>query len=97
MLPKRADPVAGSLLATIVLGAFLALPVLILALIVRLVVRAVRSSSSPANSEVETEFSSRFHELEEGILDASAGEGAEGSPRRRRRPGIPHLWRRSDS
>jgi hypothetical protein len=70
MLPKRADPVAGSLVATIVLGAFLALPVLILALIVWMVVRAGRRSSSPGNAEMDPEFSSRFHDLEEGILDA---------------------------
>ena len=70
MLPKRADPVAGSLVATIVLGALLALPVLIIALIVWIVVRAGRGSSSPAKVEMDPEFSSRFHALEEGILDA---------------------------
>ena len=70
MIPKRADPVAGSLVATIVLGAVLALPVLIIALIVWMVVRAGRRSSSPGEPEVDAEFSSRFHDLEEGILDA---------------------------
>jgi hypothetical protein len=53
-----------------VLGAFLALPVLIIALIVWILVRAGRSSSSPGKPEMDPEFSSRFHTLEEGILDA---------------------------
>jgi hypothetical protein len=85
LLPRRADPVAGALLGTIVLGALIAFPVLIVALIVWLVVRAAGTRSSPAKPDVDDEFGARFHELEEGILDANATKRPEGS-RRRRRP-----------
>ncbi|HXM72938.1 MAG TPA: hypothetical protein VN940_06910 [Candidatus Dormibacteraeota bacterium] len=71
MLPKRADPVAGALFGTIVLAALLATPVLILALIVWMVVRAARNTPKP---EGDSEFSSRFQELEEGILDANPAD-----------------------
>ena len=74
MLPKRANPVTGALIATIVLAAFLALPVLILAVIVWLAVRAERSSSSKSNEDADPKFRARFQKLEEAILDASEGE-----------------------
>ncbi len=85
MLPKRADHVAGSFVATIVFGALLALPVLIVALLVWILVRAGRSSSPPGKPEADAEFSSRFHELEDSILDAKATKRPIAS-RRRRRP-----------
>jgi hypothetical protein len=85
LLPKRADPVSGTLVGTIVLGAFLALPVLIIALIVWIVVRAGRRSSSPGKPEMDPEFSSRFHDLEDGILDANAKARPKGSRRWRPR------------
>lgn len=88
MLPKRADPVAGALVATIVFAALLVPPVLILALIVWLVLRA-RRNTSLRKPEVDSEFSSRFHELEEGILDANVAN-ANGKKRgRKRTEGIP--------
>ena len=64
----RAEPVAGAFVATIVVCALLAPPVLILALIIWLAVRASRSSSSRSSHEVDPEFSARFRKLEEGIL-----------------------------
>ncbi|HEV2027560.1 MAG TPA: hypothetical protein VGS16_03390 [Candidatus Dormibacteraeota bacterium] len=67
----RAESVAGAFVATIVLCAFLAPPVLILALIVWLMVRASRSSSSRLKPEVDPAFSARFHGLEQGILNAN--------------------------
>lgn len=70
MLPKRADPVAGALIGTIVLTALLALPVLVLAVIVWLAARATRSSSSKFNQDGDPAFRARFQELEETILDA---------------------------
>jgi hypothetical protein len=82
MLPKRADPVAGAFVATIVFAALVVPPVLILALIVWLVLRA-RRSKVPANPEVDAEFNSRFHDLEDDILDAKATKATR-SPRRRR-------------
>jgi hypothetical protein len=81
LLPKRFDPVAGALVGTIVLVALLATPVLILALIVWIVVRAARNRPKP---EGDAEFSSRFQELEEGILDANAAD-AKGKKLARRR------------
>ena len=74
MLPKRADPVTGALIGTIVLAAFLTLPVLILAVIVWLAARADRSTSSKSNEDADPEFRSRFQKLEETILDASTVE-----------------------
>jgi hypothetical protein len=71
MLPKRADPVTGTLIGTIVLAAFLALPVLILAVIVWLATRANRTSTSSSNEDADPEFRDRFQKLEETILDAS--------------------------
>jgi hypothetical protein len=71
VLPKRADPVTGTLIGTIVLAAFLALPVLILAVIVWLAARANRSSSSSSNEDEDLEFRARFQNLEDTILDAS--------------------------
>ena len=71
MLPLRANPVAGALIGTIVFAAVVALPVVILGLIVWILVRASRSSS-PAKAEVDEELSTRFHELEESILDSNA-------------------------
>ena len=71
MLPKRADPVAGALIGTIVLAALLAAPVLILAVIVWIVVRGARNTPKP---DWDSEFSSRFQELEEGILEATPAE-----------------------
>jgi hypothetical protein len=82
MLPKRADPVAGALVATIVFAALLVPPVLILALIVWLVLRA-RRSTVPGKPEVDAEFSSRFHELEDDILDAEATKPKRSLRRRR--------------
>ena len=82
MIPKRADPVAGSLFATIVLGVFLAPLVLIGALLVWLMVRS-RRSTLPGEPGLDAEFSSRFHELEDDILDAK-GTKPERSRRRRR-------------
>jgi hypothetical protein len=82
MLPKRADPVAGALVATIVFAALLVPPVLILALIVWLVLRAGRSRV-PGKPEVDAEFSSRFHELEDDILDAEATRPTRSRRRRR--------------
>ena len=79
MIPKRANPVAGSLFATIVLGVFLAPLVLIGALLVWLMVRS-RRSALPGEPDVDAEFSSRFHELEDDILDAEATK-----PKRSRR------------
>jgi hypothetical protein len=76
LLPKRADPVAGALAGTIVFAALLATPVLIIALIVWMLVRGARSTPKP---EGDPEFSSRFQELEEGILDAKRAAG----PRRK--------------
>ena len=64
----RAEPVAGAFVATIMLCAFLAPPVLFLALLGWLAVRASRSSSSRAGQDVDPEFSVRFRKLEEGIL-----------------------------
>ena len=81
MIPKRADPVAGSLFATIVLGVFLAPLVLIGALLVWLMVRS-RRSKLPGDP-VDAEFGSRFHELEDDILDAETTK-PERSRRRRR-------------
>jgi hypothetical protein len=69
VLPKRADPVAGALLGTIVLAAFLALPVLVLAVVVWLAVRASRSPSSKSRQDVDPAFRARFQELEEGMRD----------------------------
>jgi hypothetical protein len=69
LLPLRANPVAGALIATIVFAAVVALPVLILGLVVWMVVRASRSSPSPARQEGDDELSTRFHELEESILN----------------------------
>ena len=63
-----AEPAAGAFVATIVLCAVLAPPVLILALIIWLAVRASRSSSSPSSQVVDPEFNARFRKLEEGIL-----------------------------
>src|ERR1700686_4692687 len=74
MLPKRADPVTGALIGTIVLAAFLALPVLILAMIVWLAARSKRASSSNSNEDADPEFRARFQKLEETILDASTVE-----------------------
>jgi len=74
MLPKRADPVTGALIGTIVLVAFLALPVLILAVIVWLAARVNRASSSNSNEDADPEFRARFQKLEETILDASTVE-----------------------
>jgi hypothetical protein len=74
VLPKRADPVTGALIGTIVLGAFLALPVLILAVIVWLASRADRSSSSKSNEDADLNFRARFQQLEDNILDASIVE-----------------------
>jgi hypothetical protein len=74
MLPKRADPVTGALIGTIVLVALLALPVLILAVIVWLAARANRASSSNPNDDVDAEFRGRFQELEESILDTRTVE-----------------------
>jgi hypothetical protein len=71
LLPKRADPVFGALIGTLILVAFLAPPLLILALIVWLVVRAERKSSQRAKPEADREFSARFHELENSIADAN--------------------------
>jgi cytochrome c oxidase assembly factor CtaG len=51
LLPKRADPVFGALVGALVLVAFLAPPLLILALIVWLVVRAERKSSQRPRPE----------------------------------------------
>jgi hypothetical protein len=56
MLPKRADPVAGALVGTLVLTAFLALPVLVVAAIVWLLGRATRSSSSKPNPDADQLF-----------------------------------------
>jgi hypothetical protein len=72
LLPLRANPVAGALLATIVFAALVSLPVLILGLIVWMAVRASRSSPSPAEPEVGEELSTRFHKLEESILNANS-------------------------
>jgi hypothetical protein len=74
LLPLRANPVAGALIATIVFAAIVALPALILGLIVWIVVRASRNSSSPAQTEGDEELSSRFQELEESILDANSAD-----------------------
>jgi hypothetical protein len=74
MLPKRADPVTGALIGTIVLVAFLALPILILAVIFWLAARANRASSSNSNENADPEFRARFQVLEESILDASTVE-----------------------
>jgi hypothetical protein len=74
MLPKRADPVTGALIGTIVLAAFLALPVLLLALIVWLAARADRSSRSKSNDDADLEFQARFLQLEETILDTGTEE-----------------------
>jgi hypothetical protein len=95
MLPKRADPVTGALIGTIVLAALLALPVLILAVILWLAARAERSPSSKSNEEADSEFRARFQKLEETILDTSPVETpsqkvAPSRPRSRRavrRPG----------
>lgn len=91
LLPKRADPVAGAFLGTIVLGALVATPVLVGALIVWTVRRAAGRPSSPNNPEVGDEFSSRFHELEESILDGDGTIGPKGGRRssRRRRSSKP--------
>jgi chromate transport protein ChrA len=59
MLPWRTDPVAGALVGTIVLAAFLAPPVLILALIVWLVVRAERKPSETPEGRVNAEVPPR--------------------------------------
>jgi hypothetical protein len=64
--------VAGALIATIVFALFVAPPVLILSLVVWMVVRASRSSPSPAKADVDEELSTRFHELEESILNANS-------------------------
>jgi hypothetical protein len=72
LLPLRANPVAGALIATIVFALFVAPPVLILGLVVWMVVRASRSSPSPAKPDVDEELSTRFHELEESILNANS-------------------------
>jgi len=69
LIPKRADPVTGTLVGTIVLAAFLAPAALILALIVWLAVRSARSKSTPPKPDADTEFSSRFQSLEDEILD----------------------------
>ncbi len=69
----RAEPVAGALLATIVLCALLATPVLIVALTVWVIVRASQGSSSRPRAEVDTEFANRFHELELSVLDTAEG------------------------
>jgi hypothetical protein len=74
MLPRRANPVTGALIGTIVLAAFLALPVLILAVIVWLAARSGRSSSSASNEDPDLEFRARFQKLEENIMDASEVE-----------------------
>jgi hypothetical protein len=91
MLPKRANPVTGALIGTIVLAAFLALPVLILAVIVWLAARSDRSSSSKSNEDADLEFRARFQKLEENIIDASAvetrNEKLEANRPRSRRPG----------
>lgn len=67
----RGEPVTGAFVATIVLCAFLAPPVLFLALVGWLVVHASGSSSKPSEPEVDLEFRGRFRELEESILDAN--------------------------
>jgi hypothetical protein len=85
LLPTRANPVAGALVATIVFALFLAPPVLILGVIVWLVVRAIRSSSLPAKPEMDAELSARFHELEESILNANAVD-TQGKKLARKRP-----------
>lgn len=72
MLPLRANPVAGALIATIVFAALLAPPVLILGLVVWLVVRTSRSSPAPVKPDLDEELSTRFHELEESILNANS-------------------------
>ena len=84
MLPRRADPVAGALAGTFVLAALFALPVAILGLIVWMARRANRSTSSAPRPEVDAEFSSRFQELEDSILDANATTRPQGRRRRRR-------------
>jgi hypothetical protein len=73
----RAEPVAGAFVATIVLCALLATPVLVVALIIWIMVRASGASSSRPWPEVDAEFSARFHELEQGVLDAGPAESAE--------------------
>ena len=82
MLPKRADPVAGALIGTIVLAALLATPLLIVALIVWTVVRAGRNAPQP---EDDSGFTSRFQELEESILDANAADAPGKKLARKRR------------
>lgn len=47
MLPKRADPVAGAFAGTVVFAAWLATPVLILAVIFWIVRRATRTTPEP--------------------------------------------------
>ena len=84
MLPLRANPVAGALIATIVFAALLAAPVLILGLVVWLFVRASRSSPSPAKADVDEVLSTRFHELEESILNANSPDTQGKRPARNR-------------
>ena len=66
MLPKRADPVAGALIGTLVLVALLAPPVLV----VWLAMRARRRFSSQLKADEDPEFGIRFQELEKSILEA---------------------------
>jgi hypothetical protein len=84
MLPKRADPIFGALLGTLVLVAFLAPPLLILALIVWLVVRAERKSSQRAKPDADADFTARFHELEKSIADADTVDHRAKKPTRKR-------------
>ena len=74
MIPLRSDPRSGALVATFVLGGLLAPPLLIVGLIIWMVSRASRRSSSRAKPDVDPELAARFHELEEGILDANAAD-----------------------
>jgi hypothetical protein len=89
--------VAGALIGTIVLVAFLAPPVLVLAVIVWLVVSHRRGSSSQPKPDEDPEFTARFREMEEGILttrtlDRQNQKPSGKRPRRRRtdRPAAPH-------
>jgi hypothetical protein len=67
-------------MGTIVLAAFLALPVLILALIVWLAARSNKASSSNSNEDADPEFRARFQKLEETILDSSTVETRSQNP-----------------
>jgi hypothetical protein len=71
-LPLYADPVQAEIVGTGLLYGFLSLPLSLILGAVGLVLELAQASQRQGQTEAEKEFSARFRDLENGILNADA-------------------------